>query len=364
MTVRNITKFDVTPNLAAVGVTEFYFNNDSLTFEFTIVDDKGITSTVKTPEVTTEKKRIKKTDSIMRGIKKDLFPSIQQYEDSFLAIEEDIESQIEDSSEEIQDRVTASKKNTNGDVEKSAATLLVELAMENIKQLFKDQYGYAFAVIHNDDHDEILKISDKNEKCKLYLGRLFYLTQNKTVNAESISNAIHTLQAEAIFNGEEITLDVRVAWSSPKREEIHYDMTDSQWRRIIITNQGWRISNDINPILFTRFNQKSQIEPDRTYPLDIFDQFLDLMHIEGYNNRLLAKTWIITLLVPDIPHTIDLVFGTQGGAKSTFYKFVKRLVDPDKIELLSVPRQNRAAVSSHTNDAVCTTNVSQLFGCI
>src|SRR6187402_802846 len=94
------------PNLAAVGVIEFYFNNDSLAFEFVFIDkEKDIASTITTLEIVTENFKLKQTDNIVQDIKEHLFPAISQYEDRFPALENEIETQIEDSSEVLQDRV-------------------------------------------------------------------------------------------------------------------------------------------------------------------------------------------------------------------------------------------------------------------
>jgi hypothetical protein len=73
---------------------------------------------------------------------------------------------------------------------------------------------------------------------------------------------------------------------------------------------------------------------DKNYPEGIFDKFLDLMHILDQKHRLLTKVWIVSLLIPDIPHPINITFGEKGGSKSTFCRFIKRLVDPDKIDYL------------------------------
>ncbi|MGC2573942.1 MAG: hypothetical protein WA364_20695, partial [Candidatus Nitrosopolaris sp.] len=130
---------------------------------------------------------------------------------------------------------------------------------------------------------------------------------------------------------------LRVAWGDKNKNEIYYDLTDPKWQCIKISNEGWSIIQD-SPVLFIRFNQQSQIEPNTNYPQDIFDKFLDLMHITNQGHRLLTKVWIVSQLIPDFPHPISITFGEKGGSKSTFCRFVKRVVDPDRIELLTLPK--------------------------
>jgi hypothetical protein len=116
-----------------------------------------------------------------------------------------------------------------------------------------------------------------------------------------------------------------------------------------------------SPVLFIRFNQRAQLEPDRNYPQDIFDKFLNLMYISDQGHRLLTKVWIVSMLIPDIPHLISITFGEKGGSKSTFCRFVKRLVDPDRIELLTIPKDKAEFVQQlYHNYLAVYDNVKQL----
>jgi hypothetical protein len=113
-------------------------------------------------------------------------------------------------------------------------------------------------------------------------------------------------------------------------------MTDAEYQCIRITEHGWNIIKNSNT-LFVRFNQRAQVIPDRNYTNDIFDQYLDLMQIRDLVPRLLIKVWTISLLIPEIPHPIAIIHGEKGGSKSTFCRYQKRLIDPDRIELNNIP---------------------------
>jgi len=54
--------------------------------------------------------------------------------------------------------------------------------------------------------------------------------------------------------------------------------------------------------------------------------------------RLLILVSIISYFIPDIPHPVLAVFGSHGTAKSTFFRIVKNLVDPSKLETQSFPK--------------------------
>jgi hypothetical protein len=152
-----------------------------------------------------------------------------------------------------------------------------------------------------------------------------------------LNDIIRILTARALFEGPIMDLNLRVAWAK-KNDEIHSDLTDSSWKCVQITNDGWSIIPHQMGTMFTRFNQKAQVEPDRNYQEDIFDQFLDLIHIYDHQRRILNKVWIISAFIPEFPHPIDIAHGEKGSLKSTLCRYKKRLIDPDKIELLTIPK--------------------------
>ena len=94
--------------------------------------------------------------------------------------------------------------------------------------------------------------------------------------------------AEAEFNDEIIPLHLRVAWGSEinrcRNDCIYYDMCDPRGRIIEISKNGWEIIERNRywfPILFKKYNQQPQVEPDRNYPSDIFDQLLNLTNVKS-----------------------------------------------------------------------------------
>jgi DNA polymerase elongation subunit (family B) len=225
----------------------------------------------------------------------------------------------------------------NSDAQESVSQTLIKLIDENALLFFKDQHDIANVRIKVSDHAEIMPVQGK--KLEYYVRKLHYdsTSGKKVASSEPMNTAIQTTLAKSLFSGQERTLNLRVAWDIQNRE-IHYDLGDAEWRCIKITTNDWEITPHSDNVLFTRFNQKAQIEPDRSYPPDIFDRFHDLMHIKDSKHRLLSKVWIISLLIPDLPHPINITFGEKGSSKSTSCRLVKRLVDPDKLELLTIPK--------------------------
>ncbi len=187
-----------------------------------------------------------------------------------------------------------------------------------------------------------------------------YHNGNEIPNQESLNNAIRVLVAKTEFGNQRRRVYLRSAWET--NGEIYYDLTDEKWRQIKITKDGWYIirSND-SKLLFTRFNQTTQLEPDRHYTSDVFDKYLNLMNIYDSYHRLLLKVITICSFIPDIPHPICVPHGEQGSCKSTFCEFQKRLIDPSRINLLTVPKDKSEFVQQlHHNYLVAYDNVSYL----
>ena len=259
------------------------------------------------------------------------------------------------------DDIHNSNNNDDRDTRPSSTQILVRLARQNAALLFKDQYGVAYGRIKVAEHTEILAL--ESTKFEYYLSKLYYdFTAGNIVSQESLNNAKRVLMAQTLFEGPTRELNLRVAWGEEKKgKEICYDLADLEWQCIRITYESWQIVKSDSSVLFVRFNQKAQVLPDKNYPDRILDDFLDLMHIQDQGHRILTKIWIISLFVPEFPHPIGITYGEKGGSKSTFCRFVKRLVDPDKIELLTTPQEKAEFVQQlHHNYLAIYDNIKHL----
>jgi hypothetical protein len=243
------------------------------------------------------------------------------------------------------------KKGTNGRKSTHRTTLakeLVDLAClpDNTKLFFKDQLGKPYVAIRTgkDKHVEIIMM--KSSKYKYFLTKISRENNSgDIITSDTINNALNALVAIAIFDGETIPLHLRVAWGSEENKCnpgcIYYDMTDDNGGIIEISPNGWRIipGTDLSePILFKRHNQIAQVQPDKYYPHDIFDKFLNLTNVKNESHRLLLKVYIVSLFIPDIDHPILTTYGPQGAAKSFLLRLIKELVDPSKPVLLTLLR--------------------------
>lgn len=230
--------------------------------------------------------------------------------------------------------------NTNGGGSKPPpqAEALLALVTTSKCVLFHDEMDTAYARIRVKDHWEIWPVN--STAFGSWLRELFWRAEGKTVHRDAFTKVIHTLESKALFDGEEFQLGVRLAWHD---DAIWYDLCDSKWRAIKITEEGWEIVNE-PPIIFKRYRHQQPLELPAERGSDIEQLLPPFLNVKSDDQRILLITYIATCFIPGIPHPILNLYGEKGSRKTTISKMVRRLVDPAKPALLSLPN-NRSELA-------------------
>ncbi len=253
-----------------------------------------------------------------------------------------------------------------GQVEAESRTLrqadqLVSLARSSGTVLFHDEFGEPHAHARMGNARRTYKL--RSQEVREWLSQQLWMTERKACNGESLSAALNTLAGIARYEGSCKPLENRVAWHEGA---LWYDLSDAEGRAVKITADGWDISTD-PPIVFRRYNhQRPQVLPVRGQPLGIL---APLINLTDPKQCPLLLTYLVTCLLPDIPHPIAVFFGPQGAAKSTATRLFRRLIDPSSLDVLSFadPRQlpqvlfhhyfpcfdNVSAVPEEISDLLC-----------
>ncbi len=193
--------------------------------------------------------------------------------------------------------------------EKSSAGVAIRLVKKFCEEFFLDNLSQPFAAIKVDEHVEVIPI--KNKRFKNWVSKLYYdatKQENKSDNSigdilssEALNSALRVIEGEAIFSKKEPKqLYLRVA--KTEDETIYYDLVNKDWQAVKVTPEGWNII--YAPPIFKRLShQRAQVFPDRNYPSDIFDKFINLMRLsENPDNKLLFQCYIISLFYYGIVH--------------------------------------------------------------
>ena len=199
----------------------------------------------------------------------------------------------------------------------------------------------------------------KSQKFKLYLTKLYYENQQSAPGTDGLNQAIKVLEMKAMFSDSEHKLQRRIA---KNKGEYYYDLCDQKWRVIKVNEAGSSIEEN-PPILFTRSkNMEQQVIPNLDVkPSELIDLVKKHFRFKKETDFVLFTVYLVSCFLPQIAHTILVLFGEKGAAKSTTMRMIKRIVDPAKQDLLSMPTSNQDLAITLSNSYMpCFDNLDSL----
>lgn len=210
---------------------------------------------------------------------------------------------------------------------KNQCDQLIELVLAENCLFFHDQFEETYVQLPITYNRRVYKLNSSGFKG--WLTKLFYEKKNKTINKNIISSAIGLLEAKASHDGAKINLENRVA---NFENAIWYDLTDNDSKAIKVTASGWGIEDA--PLIFKKYaHQSPQVTPDNSGTVK---DILKFVNLSNKDLEILLLVYLVSCFIPDIPHPILIVHGSQGAAKTTFAKVLKTLIDPSKLKVLSL----------------------------
>ncbi|MDX6269893.1 MAG: hypothetical protein QOD28_1116 [Acidobacteriota bacterium] len=233
---------------------------------------------------------------------------------------------------------------------KSQASLLVEVAED--AELFHTGDGDTYATIPINSHRETWAL--KSRGFRDWLSKRFYETEGSIPNAQSMQDALNTLQGIARHDGAEIEVHTRLA---AKNDCIWLDLCDEEWRIVKISAEGWEIVSEA-PIKFRRTRGMRPLPTPVTG--DSISLLRDLLNVTDADWVLLVS-WLVAAFRPGYPFPVLVIHGEQGSAKSTVSKVLRDLIDPNIAPLRSEQRDERDLMLAATNSwIIALDNLSKL----
>lgn len=216
---------------------------------------------------------------------------------------------------------------------KSQASRLVELVFRNPDiELFKDDFNTAYVAYPVGTHKECWKVSSGT--FKRWLSASFYAEYGAVPSAGTFNDALQVIEAKVFREGNERKLYTRFAHLG---NTIWYDLCDAEWRAVKITKDGWSIESN-PPTIFKRYpHQSPQVAPEvggRTQDI------LRYINVQKGDQEILTLVWLVTSFLAGFPHPIMYIYGPQGSAKSTFSRILREIVDPARLEVLSMSNKH------------------------
>jgi len=218
----------------------------------------------------------------------------------------------------------------------SQADKIINLVIEAGTELFADSTGVGWARIPVRNTLRLLQCRGK--EFKRWVAGLYWNRSQKAANADSLTSALNVLEAKALFEGSVHFLHTRVA---DHEGSFWYDLTDHERRAVRVTPSGWSIIAT-PPILFRRYpHQQPQVTPEGGGDLH---QLLEFLNIGDKGQQLLLLVYLVTCLVPNIPHPIPVLHGGHGCAKTTSCKLMRRIIDPSLTETMTLAHDRKEFV--------------------
>lgn len=235
--------------------------------------------------------------------------------------------------------------------EETQSELLIRLGSE--ADFFTNELEEAFAAVEINGHTELWKVKSRN--FKMWLTKKYYDETGKAPMSDAMNQSMNVMEMKAMFEGKEHRLNIRVA---EKNDKYYYDLVDKDWRVVEITSEGCNILAD-PPILFTRNkNMKAQVEPDFEGDIKLL---LNHIRLKNEEDGILYLAYIVSCLIPTIPHPVLVFSGEKGASKSTSMRMTRQIVDPAVRDLLTMPNGLQdLAISLANNYMPCFDNLDSL----
>ena len=209
-------------------------------------------------------------------------------------------------------------------VEGSAADRLVAYTLAEDVELFCDQSGAP----HLLDGTEPTPLTSRVYK---YLRRLMWKHEGKVVARDALQGAAGTLAAFASDSGRVRELHTRAAFVD---DTLYYELGPGRYA--VVSANGWHVAESV-PVLFRRIPNLLELpEPERGGSLSDGEFMVNL---KGDRDKRLFRAYTVLAPLPHISRPILLTTGAMGSGKTTANRYVKKLLDPTKPEMVRMDKR-------------------------
>ncbi len=245
-----------------------------------------------------------------------------------------------DDGENHADTTTAGPPDDGKAARVSDTTRLVELVASAGAELFHTPDNESFATVQIDGHGRTLKLSSR--QFKLWLSREFFDSVGRAPGETALRGAAQTLEGQALFEGPEIQVHVRVARAG---SHVYIDLGSPDGRAVELGPDDWKVVDE-PPVRFWRPHGTLPLpEPLRGGNVDELWGFLNVADAD----RPLVLGWIVFAFRPTGPYPVLIFSGEQGSGKSTASRVVRALLDPNMAPIRAEPREQRDLVIAAAN---------------
>lgn len=214
----------------------------------------------------------------------------------------------------------------------SAADIALKIMRSTDISLFHNDQGVAFAGLAAPEcGTRCLPI--RSDAMKSFVRLRYHSSTGKMLGRDALGEVIDLMEARAIYEREAEEVFVRLGTSADGA--IYYDLGRPDGKVVEITRDGWSIVADCDLHFHRPARFGSQVVPE---PGGDLTALKDLLHLDD-KNWVLFLAFLIVSLQGKGPFMLLLVGGAHGSGKSKLCELAKRIVDPNALEKIRLPKE-------------------------
>jgi len=218
---------------------------------------------------------------------------------------------------------------------------ILPVIRSKITELFHDRDNEPYAAVRVNGATHVLGVT--TDPFRRWLARESYRARGRGASSQALDDLVQTLAAEAQFDGAERPVFTRVGEVDGAA---YIDLGGDDWSVVKIEAGTWSIETDAG-IMFRRpATAQALPTPVRGGSIDLLWKYVNA----DEEDRPLILVWLLSALAPRGPYPLLSIQGEQGTAKSSAARFLKRLTDPSKAPLRSMP-SNEVALANAASHA-------------
>jgi len=240
------------------------------------------------------------------------------------------------------------RNNVNEKTYSQASALIGYVGSEDV-ELFHDDRGDPFVRVKMEGKSMTMPVQGR--QFRRWITGQFFDDTGTAPGSDAITGALNVVEAKACRKGKEYKLHNRIAGHDGA---FWYDMGDGI--AVKIGEKGWEVVKN-PPILFKSYKHQKTHSLAQILPYqdccrcrmqqckgEHVKRILDFVNLNDEKERLLFVVYLISCFIPDIPHPIPVLHGDKGSSKSTVFKFLKEIIDPSVLRIMTFPKDNTELV--------------------
>jgi hypothetical protein len=173
-------------------------------------------------------------------------------------------------------------------------------------------------------------------------------------NPAAVGTALEALATEAALEGPEVEVYTRVGKAADGG--LVLDLAADAGQLVVVSEGAWTVASQAAVHFHRREGSHPVPAPRQGGTIELLRAFVNVGSDEDF---VLLTSWAAMALSPTGPYPVLIVQGEPGSAKSTTCEVLKRLIDPTRAPLRSMPQNIRdLAIAAEANWVLSFDNLS------